>query len=201
VRLLGVRCPLCIGLVIPACVGSWFNCPLGFRFGRFTNMAQTMTKKTFVPKTLDTQKLGKLLEGAGVKRSSPKPVIKRDLGHELGFKILVRMAELWGEDGQPDKSVNASHLKKGLSDLAIGFINQINPGQDVPFQAVCDVTGHKPSPFRSHELKGKSYSILAESDMVRCQEILNDVFPAEYRKVFGEAVEAVADAAKSPVIG
>jgi hypothetical protein len=170
--------------------------------GRFLHMAQTQTapKKTFVPRTLDSQKLGKLLEGAGVKRSAPKPTQKRDLGHELGFKILSRLAELWGEDGQPDKSVNASHLKKGLSDLAIGYINQTEPGLDVPFNALCDVTGHKPAPFRTHESKGKVYSILAESDMVKCQEVLNDVFPDQYKKIFGEAIEAVSDAAKTDVV-
>lgn len=193
----------------PACWwGSWFvDCPCLFWawvqiLGRFLHMAQIQTapKKMFVPKVLDTQKLGKLLEGAGVKRSSPKPAQKRDLGHELGFKILSRLAELWGEDGQPDKSVNARHLKKGLADLAIGYVSQVEPGHDVPFGALCDVTGHKPAPFRTHESKGKTYCVLAEVDMAKCQEVLKDVFPVEYKKIFGEAIEAVSDAAATGVV-
>jgi hypothetical protein len=161
---------------------------------------QTAPKKMFVPKVLDTQKLGKLLEGAGVKRA-PKPAQRRDdRGHDLGFKILSRMALLWGDGEVADKSVNASHLRKGLADLAIGYVSQVDPGHDVPFNALCDVTGHRPAPFRPHESMGRVYSVLAEVDMAKCQEVLKDVFPAEYRKIFGEAIEAAKDAAATGIV-
>jgi hypothetical protein len=44
------------------------------------------------------------------------------------------------------------------------------------------------------------YSILAEVDMAKCQEVLKDVFPAEYRKIFGEAIEAAKDAAATGIV-
>jgi len=167
-------------------------------------MAQTQApaKKVFQPRTLAAQKFETALANAGVKVIKPKFDKKQrdNKAHQAGFDMLTRMAELYGDEEGPNKTVTAKELRKGLCDLAIGLVNQVEPKQDVPLAALCDVTGHKPSPLLEHEFKGKKYYILSDSDKAFAQEILRDVFPAEYKKIFGEAVEAVSDAAATGIV-
>ena len=163
-------------------------------------MAQIQApKKVFQPRTMAAQKFETALVHAGV---TIKKFDKRrdNTAHDLGFKILTRMAELYGDPEGPNKTVTCRELRKGLCDLAIGLVNQVEPMQDVPFTAFCDVTGHKPSPLLEHEFKGKKYYILADSDKAVAQAVLFDVFPTEYKKLFGEVVEAVSDAAATGVV-
>lgn len=163
---------------------------------------QAPAKKVYQPRTLAAQKFENALANAGVKviKSKFDRQQRDNKAHQLGFDVLTRMAELYGDNEGPNKTVGARELKKGLCDLAIGLVNQIDPQHDAPFTALCDVTGHKPSPLLEHEFKGKKYFILSDSDKAFAQEVLRDVFPTEYKKLFGEATEAVADAAKTDIV-